>query len=270
MKCAIVYLSPNGTTKILTRSLIKDLSGWIETDMIDLAELNRSGKGLDFLADYDLLGIGAPTYQLRPVKPVRQFIKDDLPRLNHKPPVFVFTTYAGISTGKSLLNMAKSLHRNDFQLTGAMKVAAPHFWKSYQGFPDDEVQSILKDFSESIRSRMNHFPEWDHFQRSLKYQIPFIRFFYPFAEWIGKIRNQSIRIQTDLCTQCGACVKQCPTSALTLDPFPVNSKRLCIHCSHCVKICPKGAMTVSIAKIEKHAETNRRIAGLEQPQNAVY
>lgn len=46
------------------------------------------------------------------------------------------------------------------------------------------------------------------------------------------------------CTFCGACVKVCPTEAITIDRFRVDTER-CIGCGACVRSCPKGAKSIS-------------------------
>ena len=35
-------------------------------------------------------------------------------------------------------------------------------------------------------------------------------------------------------------------------------------------VCPKGAVTFSIGEVKKRIEENKRIIGLEQPENAIY
>lgn len=48
----------------------------------------------------------------------------------------------------------------------------------------------------------------------------------------------------NVCNQCEACVKACPTLALTVSPQGVVmvNKKLCIHCYMCVAACPTGSM----------------------------
>lgn len=54
-----------------------------------------------------------------------------------------------------------------------------------------------------------------------------------------------IKVDEDLCIQCGSCVRACPGSLITKDVFPEpieDSWNQCIDCGHCVAICPTGAM----------------------------
>ena len=49
------------------------------------------------------------------------------------------------------------------------------------------------------------------------------------------------KINKDRCKQCGKCVKDCPTSNIKLDPYPVFMDD-CIYCYYCEKSCPKKAI----------------------------
>jgi anaerobic carbon-monoxide dehydrogenase iron sulfur subunit len=46
------------------------------------------------------------------------------------------------------------------------------------------------------------------------------------------------------CNQCGACVPECPTLALTVNKQGVVmlNKSLCINCLACVAVCPSASM----------------------------
>jgi len=51
-------------------------------------------------------------------------------------------------------------------------------------------------------------------------------------------------INKDLCIKCGLCAKDCPTSALTMDEFPVINEDVCFGCGHCLAVCPTGALSI--------------------------
>lgn len=55
-------------------------------------------------------------------------------------------------------------------------------------------------------------------------------------------------IDTDLCSQCGACVDDCPFHIIEMSPdYPaLNPTRVhhCIQCQHCLAVCPTGALSI--------------------------
>jgi len=55
-------------------------------------------------------------------------------------------------------------------------------------------------------------------------------------------------IDRDLCTQCGACIDDCPFHIIELSPdYPaLNPTRVhhCIQCQHCLAVCPTGALSI--------------------------
>jgi len=54
-----------------------------------------------------------------------------------------------------------------------------------------------------------------------------------------------VRIDPDLCTGCGFCVKACPAASLELHEKKarmLDSRPLCMSCGDCAALCPAGAI----------------------------
>ena len=59
-----------------------------------------------------------------------------------------------------------------------------------------------------------------------------------------RITESAGQPEMNACNQCGACVKVCPTLALTVNAAGVImvDKKLCIGCYMCIAACPTGSM----------------------------
>jgi len=60
--------------------------------------------------------------------------------------------------------------------------------------------------------------------------------------------QHDIRIDRDKCTDCGACIAQCPTGALFAEEGTLRVKldsEKCIACQYCVPACPYSAIFVA-------------------------
>jgi uncharacterized protein (DUF362 family)/NAD-dependent dihydropyrimidine dehydrogenase PreA subunit len=65
------------------------------------------------------------------------------------------------------------------------------------------------------------------------------------AERMHKTIQLRPQADPDLCSSCGACIEQCPVSALHMeDDIPLVTEELCITCFCCQEICPEQAITL--------------------------
>lgn len=60
------------------------------------------------------------------------------------------------------------------------------------------------------------------------------------------MRDHEIRIDTEACTGCGLCLRDCPAGNLSLaDRKAGVLTQNCIKCGHCVAVCPSAAVSMT-------------------------
>ena len=54
------------------------------------------------------------------------------------------------------------------------------------------------------------------------------------------------KVDKSQCVACGACVKECPMSAISVwkGCYAVIDSEICIGCGKCARICPAGSIEV--------------------------
>jgi uncharacterized protein (DUF362 family) len=55
-------------------------------------------------------------------------------------------------------------------------------------------------------------------------------------------KEKPIICDSKKCIKCAKCMKHCPTSSITMTPYPVVNPKTCIRCFCCIEICPTDAM----------------------------
>jgi len=60
------------------------------------------------------------------------------------------------------------------------------------------------------------------------------------------------------CTGCGACVKECPAGAITLNPLTIDKSK-CIGCGKCIGVCPAQSFSVPWGSTEESVFLERLV-----------
>ncbi|MBN2618755.1 MAG: 4Fe-4S binding protein [Spirochaetales bacterium] len=260
MNIAIVYISPNGTTKKVSNQLNYMLScsnHRVQLFDLGLENYRDLNNVIDKINKFDLVGFGSPVYHmdvLPPIKKLLQHIKSISLAFNFRS--FLFITYAGITSGKALYNSAKILNQKNIDIIGSLKLEAPHLHHRIK-FPEQKTIEIIRDFCVRLDLVNNTSIHYRTYQVNKK----IVSLLYPLTHFIGKRRELPIKVNTDLCKSCKLCIKECPVGAISLNLTITIEKGKCLHCYHCVIICPIKAIQSPIEKLDKMISLNKKIVG---------
>lgn len=243
VKLLIATFSQTGSTKKVASQIANGLtsSNW------EFTHYNISGNGLPDLDEYDVIGIGTPTYFFRPPFIVMDFI-ENLKNLKGKSS-FVFVlhgTHPG-DCGNWIRRRLKSKGTKDL---GYFSSFGKDYWMGYikRGImfsPDSPSENDLasaEGFGKEMVARYkDKNPKVEQYDppTPLMYGIERMLVARPFAKLMY---SKTFRADSN-CDNCGICIKKCPVNNITEKS---NGKLTwhsdCILCATCELSCPKDAI----------------------------
>ena len=245
MKVLSVCFSQTGNTEKIADRIRKGIIDSGHSCDISFIKTTDQQK----LKDYDLIGIGTPTFFYREPVNVKKFLK--MMETVAGKHCFFFCTHGSI-IGNTFYYMQESVKEKGYVLIDTFDVYADSSLQFYPvpmhttGHPDDiELAQAVNfggricSFSEKIRERAEkpiaEFTPvedtwWAKAEKTLDPES--LRKFFP-----------KLMINPDKCTGCSLCRENCPTDAIDIDAAPPEiQKEGCIFCLYCEKCCPEGAI----------------------------
>lgn len=242
-KALLVYFSQQGSTKKIAEETAKGLiKGGYQVEYFSLG-VNPP----PLVDDYSLIGIATPVYAYHPPYIVMDFIKK-IKSFKDKN-FFVAVTY-GTYPGPTVGIIRNMLQKKGGRYCGAHTFKGEDWYYGYlkEGYlfspqkPDEKEFSLALRFGESIALNASNdyyhpviMEETETFAdkiAGLSYSKLLLRHFYP----------KLFRVDKKKCTQCGLCLKKCPTHNITKrENFPVFHSN-CIGCQFCEMYCPVEAI----------------------------
>ena len=259
LKVLIIYFSQTGNTEKIAETIKKGIlksGNTCETKKIIEVDIDK-------LENYDLIGIGTPTFFYREPTNVKNFIRDIKEiKGNH---CFLFCTHGSL-IGNTFYYMNEELTKKGYIVIGTFDSYGYSSLQFYpepmhtEGHPDEIEFKEAEGFGENICDI------------SLKIQNGETRLI-PKFELISKtwwtrqskqlnfkvLRNISpkLEINVDKCTKCLTCQDNCPTDAIDVEADPPEiQKEDCIFCWSCEKACPEGAIEADWSLMEKGSKGN--------------
>ncbi len=242
-KVLIATFTQAGSTKKIAEQIAKGLSSsdW------EITHFNLSEKQVPETDDYDIIGIGTPTYFFNPPFIVKDFV-NNLRNLQGKSS-FVFVLH-GTHRGDCGNWIRRKLKSKDTKDLGYFTSYGADYWLGYikRGVmfsPDsptkDELTSAEK-FGEKVAAAFTApNPEVAPFDPStpLMYGLERMLVARPFA----KLMYSKTFSANKNCDNCGICIEKCPVQNITEKS---NGKPKwhsnCMLCATCELTCPKDAV----------------------------
>lgn len=230
-----------------TRKIADQIANGLRTANFDVAHLNITRDANPDLKEYDIIGIGTPTYFFRPPFIVIDFVKN-LKGLENKAS-FVFILQ-GTNQGHCGNWIRKELVKKRSRDLGYFKSYGADYWIGYikrgtmfsPDSPTDQELSSAESFGSVVATRFaNHSQPIEKFDPPTHFMYLIEQFFV--ARPLSKIIYNKTFYADKTCDNCGICIEKCPE-----DNIYENKKGKpgwgseCLLCATCELSCPKDAI----------------------------
>lgn len=227
MRCSRVVqccFSPSRTTGTVARLFSDALPG--EKEAIDL--LRHPLEKEKTIPEDTLLVVAVPVYSGR----VPAVCAQQIARLKGKgAPAVALAVYGNRDYDDALLELTDILTENGFNVVGAGAFIARHsiFPRVAAGRPDDKDTKRIREFAAACLAKL---------ESGVAGSPVNVKGNRPYRE-AGQV---PLKPAVDArCNGCGACVRVCPTRALTRGKPPARDAAACISCAACIAVCPQHA-----------------------------
>lgn len=244
-----IYFSPTETSKKGVLTIAKEFSSTVNE--IDVTKLSSKLSKTDF-NENDIVVFGAPVYCGR----LYEGFVDKLKEFTGKAtPCIITVTYGNRDFDDALLEMYDVvIERGFIPFAGCALVAQHTYGKIAIGRPNQE------DIKEDIEFA-NKAKEFINSGKELK-----VSGNRPYKD--GGDGHFTPLVDTEKCTNCGYCAKECPVDAIDMvRSFNTDSDK-CISCFRCIKVCPKGARNMNTEQYINWAKDFTQ--KLSVPQKNIY
>jgi Pyruvate/2-oxoacid:ferredoxin oxidoreductase delta subunit/flavodoxin len=251
-KLLIFYFTGTGNARATAQWIVDEAeSRGIDSKMINIAghpDLHSIN-----INENTLIGFCYPTHGFNAPPIVLRFLRQ-FPKTKFQNNVFVLNTRAGMKMGKwftpGLSGLAELLpafilRTKGFRIVGYRPIDLPSNWISiHPGLKAKVVESIFVRCQRITRQFAVKIFNGKKVQRGL-YDLPIDLIISPLAlayYFYGRFILSKTFIATDVCDQCGLCVRECPVNAISM----LNEKPYwayhCESCMHCMNYCPQRAI----------------------------
>lgn len=219
-----ITFSPTGGTRRVSELLCKGLGG--ASTYTELCTKRQDLK-LPHIAQDDLVVISMPVFAGRvPALAIERLQTIEA----HHALCVIVAVYGNRAFEDALVEMQDATTALGFNVIAAIAANAEHsICRMYgMGRPDKADAKDLADFGVAILEKIHK-------------NAPFAPLTLPGNRPYRQGNTGPFPTATDACTDCGTCVEECPTGAISFPNPKANNNALCIGCMRCVAVCPAGA-----------------------------
>lgn len=240
-KVLIATFSQHGSTRKIAEQIGKGLT----SSEFEVTHTPITRDGVPDISDYDIIGIGSPSYFFSPPFIVQDFIRQ-LKGLENKYS-FVFITYGTIQGNAGNQILSKLQEKGTLNL-GYYKSRGADYWMGYirRGYlfspdsPNVLELSTAENFGKIMAARYT-----DNILVPAKFDPP-VPWMYRIekmlvARPLAKIYSKMFTADKN-CNNCGICIKNCPVGNITQTNGKIDWHSDCILCMNCELSCPKDAI----------------------------
>lgn len=255
----VIYFSPTGTSKSVVQAIADGFEGMIGGEEIDLTYPDY--KANTEIGKSDLAVIGVPVYSGRVPELAARRLKEI--KGNGSSAVIV-AVYGNREYEDALVELRNIVVDMGFQVVAAAAFIGEHSFSTTElpiaaGRPDTEDLDKARGFGRSIRQLLA-LPQKS---RAREFNIPGN---VPYKEGMKNLPFTPI-VDHATCSQCGTCVENCPSGAISLTDLIVMDVDSCILCASCIKICPDEAVSFeSTPMAERIVALNENCSVRKEPE----
>lgn len=243
MKVLIATFSQSGSTQKIAGQIANGLidSGFEVTHFRIVDNIAQN------LSEFDIVGIGTPTYFFDPPYLVKDFVKNL--ECHEGKRFFVFITH-GTSQGNCGNWIRRKLREKGSSDIGYFHCYGADYWLGYvkrgvmfsPDSPDEVELSHAEKFGKKLVPRFeSQNPEIEPFDPKTPpmYALERMLVARPFAKLLY---SKTFRADSK-CDNCGVCIKKCPVSNISeKENGKLRWQSKCILCATCELSCPKDAI----------------------------
>ncbi len=245
MKIGIFYFSGTGNTEIITEFVKQELMNSGHDVILHRIE-DLLKEGIEFnTKQYDMVGIGFPVHALNAPTIIYQFIKT-LPNDTEKQ-VFLFKTAGDpLWQGGPTSLLRKRLKKKEFDVFYEFLEIMPT--NVVIGYDEKLIKQLYRLAESDTRNHVHHLLDGHRSLQKMGFLKTILSLLFSVMESEGaKMIGKCFRVSS-ACSNCGMCIKECPTQNIIWKNERIKLKYNCILCMRCIYSCPTSAIHPRIFK----------------------